>query len=62
MPPFINQCLLFMTNKVQLFVFREQAGLAVIEAFQNTRLRPVTDARAAEVWRQFDQLRNNRGS
>ena len=46
-------------ESVQLFVFREQAGLVAIEAFQNTRLRPVTDAHSAEVWRQFDQLWNN---
>ncbi|MBV8274495.1 MAG: SgcJ/EcaC family oxidoreductase, partial [Verrucomicrobia bacterium] len=31
-------------ESVQLFVFREQEGLVAIEAFQNTRLRPVTDA------------------
>ncbi|MBV9275870.1 MAG: SgcJ/EcaC family oxidoreductase [Verrucomicrobia bacterium] len=50
------------TNEsVQLFVFREQGGLVVIEAFQNTRLRPVTDSQSAEVWRQFDQLWRNRG-
>ncbi|MBV8275759.1 MAG: hypothetical protein JO170_10955 [Verrucomicrobia bacterium] len=48
-------------ESVQLFVFREQEGLVAIEAFQNTRLRPVTDAQSAEVWRQFDQLWNNRG-
>ena len=47
-------------ESVQLFVFREQEGLVAIEAFQNTRLRPVTDAHSAEVWRQFDQLWNNR--
>ena len=46
-------------ESVQLFVFREHAGLIAIEAFQNTRLRPVTDAHSAEVWRQFDQLWNN---
>jgi uncharacterized protein (TIGR02246 family) len=47
-------------ESVQLFVFREHAGVLPIEAFQNTRLRPVTDAHSAEVWRQFDQLWNNR--
>ena len=47
-------------ESVQLFVFREQTGHIAIEAFQNTRLRPVTDAHSAEVWRQFDQLWNNR--
>jgi uncharacterized protein (TIGR02246 family) len=47
-------------ESVQLFVFREHAGLIAIEAFQNTRLRPVTDSHSAEVWRQFDQLWNNR--
>ena len=47
-------------ESVQLFVFKEQAGLMAIEAFQNTRLRPVTDAHSAEVWRQFDQLWHNR--
>ena len=47
-------------ESVQLFVFREHAGLIAIEAFQNTRLRPATDAHSAEVWRQFDQLWNNR--
>jgi uncharacterized protein (TIGR02246 family) len=47
-------------ESVQLFVFREHAGLLAIEAFQNTRLRPVTDADSAEAWRQFDQLWNNR--
>jgi hypothetical protein len=31
-------------ESVQLFVFREQAGLVAIEAFQNARLRPVADA------------------
>jgi len=45
-------------ESVQIYVFREQAGLVAIEAFQNTRLRPVTDAHSAEVWRQFDQLWN----
>lgn len=49
-------------ESVQLFVFREDAGLIAIEAFQNTRLRPVTDSHSAEVWRQFDQLWNNRAS
>jgi hypothetical protein len=48
-------------ESVQLFVFREQEGFVAIEAFQNTRLRPVTDAQSAEVWRHFDQLWNNRG-
>ena len=38
-------------ESVQLFVFRDYAGLIAIEAFQNTRLRPVTDAHSAEVWR-----------
>jgi uncharacterized protein (TIGR02246 family) len=47
-------------ESVQLFVFKEQVGLMAIEAFQNTRLRPVTDAHSAEVWRQFDQLWHNR--
>jgi uncharacterized protein (TIGR02246 family) len=47
-------------ESVQLFVFREQAGLMAIEAFQNTRLRPVTDEHSAGIWRQFDQLWNNR--
>jgi len=28
-------------ESVQLFVFREQGGLVAIEAFQNTRLRPI---------------------
>jgi len=46
-------------ESVQLFVFREQGGHLAIEAFQNTRLRPVTDPHSAEVWRQFDQLWNN---
>ena len=49
-------------ESVQLFVFVEYAGILAIEAFQNTRLRPVTDAHSAEVWRQFDQLWNNRGT
>ena len=49
-------------ESVQLFVFKEQGGLVAIEAFQNTRLRPVTDSQSAEVWRQFDQLWNNRKS
>jgi uncharacterized protein (TIGR02246 family) len=49
-------------ESVQLFVFREQGGLVAIEAFQNTRLRPVTDSHSAEVWRQFDQLWNSRES
>jgi len=49
-------------ESVQLFVFREQAGTVAIEAFQNTRLRPVTDAHSAEVWRQFDQLWNDQES
>jgi uncharacterized protein (TIGR02246 family) len=47
-------------ESVQLFVFREQAGAMAIEAFQNTRLRPVTDEHSAGIWRQFDQLWNNR--
>ena len=47
-------------GSVQLFVFREDPGLIAIEAFQNTRLRPVTDSHSAEVWRQFDQLWNTR--
>jgi hypothetical protein len=47
-------------ESVQLFVFREDAGVIAIEAFQNTRLGPVTDSHSAEVWRQFDQLWNNR--
>jgi uncharacterized protein (TIGR02246 family) len=49
-------------DSIQLFVFREDAGLIAIEAFQNTRLRPVTDSHSAEVWRQFDQLWNDRAS
>ena len=49
-------------ESVQLFVFVEYAGILAIEAFQNTRLRPVTDAQTAEVWRQFDQLWNNQGT
>jgi hypothetical protein len=48
-------------ESVQLSVFGELERLVAIEAFQNTRLRPVTDAQSAEVWRQFDQLWNNRG-
>jgi uncharacterized protein (TIGR02246 family) len=48
-------------ESVQLFVFREDAGFIAIEAFQNTRLRPVTDSQSAEVWRQFDRLWNDRG-
>ena len=46
-------------ESVQLFVFREHAGLIAIEAFQNTRLRPLMDSPSTEVWRQFDQLWNN---
>ncbi len=30
--------------------------MALIEAFQNTRMRPVTDKQSAEAWRAFDKL------
>ena len=40
----------------QMFVCRMEGEGAVVEAFQNTRLRPITDAVSAGVWREFEQM------
>jgi uncharacterized protein (TIGR02246 family) len=49
-------------ESVQMFVMKSQAGRTTIEAFQNTRFRPVTDKYSAEVWSRFDELWNSRTS
>ncbi len=49
-------------ESAQMFLCKREAGVTLIEAFQNTRIRPVTDQQSAEAWRAFDQLwetRNN---
>ena len=43
-------------ESVQTYLCREEEGKIYIEAFQNTRVRPVTDQQSAEVWRAFDEL------
>jgi uncharacterized protein (TIGR02246 family) len=42
-------------TSVQTFVVREVGGVAQIEASQNTRCRPISGPREAQVWRDFDQ-------
>lgn len=42
-------------ESVQTFLCKEEAGKTRIEAFQNTRVRPITDERSAGVWRTFDE-------
>jgi len=44
---------------VQIFVGREDSGKLLIEAFQNTRVHPITDRRTAEAWAAFDALWND---
>ena len=49
-------------ESAQMFLFKREADVTLIEAFQNTRIRPITDKRSAEAWRAFDKLwetRNN---
>ncbi len=49
-------------ESVQMFLCKREAGVTLIEAFQNTRIRPVTDKQSAEIWHAFDKLwetRNN---
>ncbi len=43
-------------DSVQLFLFKREEGAMRAEAFQNTRVRPITDGATAGVWRQFDEL------
>lgn len=49
-------------ESAQLFFCKKEAGAMLIEAFQNTRIRPITDKQSAQAWRSFDKLwgeRNN---
>ena len=43
-------------ESVQTYLCRDEAGRVRVEAFQNTRVRPITDQRSAEAWRAFDEL------
>jgi uncharacterized protein (TIGR02246 family) len=45
-------------ESVQTFVIKSQSGNTTIEAFQNTRFRPITDKNSAETWSQFDEIWN----
>ena len=45
---------------VQTMAVVLQDGKARIQAFQNTRHRPITDEDSARVWREFDQQWNER--
>jgi uncharacterized protein (TIGR02246 family) len=44
-----------MGHSIQTYVMTERDGRARIESFQNTRDRPITGPRQAQVWRDFDQ-------
>jgi len=43
-------------ESVQTFFCKREAGVTLIEAFQNTRIHPVTDRQSADAWRAFDKL------
>lgn len=42
-------------ESAQILVCRVEGSHAIVEAFQNTRLRPITDPQSAAAWRRFDQ-------
>jgi len=42
-------------DSIQTFVITHSQGRAQIEAFQNTRWRPISGPAEAQVWRDFDQ-------
>lgn len=42
-------------ESTQTLVCRVEGSQAVVEAFQNTRLRPITDGQSGAAWRRFDQ-------
>ncbi len=42
-------------DSMQTFVCIEEGDGVVVEAFQNTRERPITDGTSAAVWREFDE-------
>jgi uncharacterized protein (TIGR02246 family) len=42
-------------NSAQTFLLRECKGVLKIEAFQNTRIRPVVGPLSAQIWKEFDQ-------
>jgi uncharacterized protein (TIGR02246 family) len=46
-------------DSVQTFVVVSREGKACVQAFQNTRKRPITDENSAKVWKQFDGLWND---
>jgi uncharacterized protein (TIGR02246 family) len=49
-------------ESVNIFVFRIGETNAEVLAFQNTRVRPITDQTSAEVWKAFDTSWENRNT
>ena len=47
-------------DSIQTFVCRKQGESVMVEAFQNTRERPIADRASAEVWHDFDDRWNKR--
>jgi hypothetical protein len=48
-------------DSVQTFVIVRAEGRVLVQAFQNTRSRPITDRASAQVWQMFDRAWNERG-
>ncbi len=43
-------------ESAQTLLCKQEVGVTLIEAFQNTRIRPIIDKQSAQAWREFDKL------